>query len=100
MPITDHENGSGTDRTSTRIADVSSSASAKPAFELVELDRYAVFHDGLVGYVDVVHPVFVCYLGHPFPQAVEIAQRHDFPHAVRAVVETASAAQARPGRAA
>lgn len=97
MPITaDHD--SGTHRSSPAVHGSPDAAPDEARFELVDLDRYAVFHDGLIGYVDVVHPVFVCYLGHPFAQAVEIAQRHDFHHAVRAVVE--AAAQALPGRAA
>lgn len=65
------------------------SAPLEPPYELVEVDRYCVFSDGPVGYVDVVPPVFVCYLGHPFARAVEIAQVHDFQRAISAVTRAA-----------
>lgn len=58
----------------------------RPAVEIVcervGFDRYVVNHDVPVGYVDVVPPLFVCYLGHPYPRAVEIAQVYDFDRAV------------------
>lgn len=66
-------------------------APAEPTFELVDLDRYVIMHDGPVGYVEVVPPVFVCYAGHPYAQAEEVAQRHDFQSAVQTVLEHAAA---------
>ena len=65
-------------------------APAEPTYELVDLDRYAIMHDGPVGYVEVVPPVFVCYAGHPFAKAEEVAQRHDFQTAVQTVIEHAA----------
>lgn len=62
----------------------------EPTHELVDFDRYVINHDGPVGYVDVVAPVFVCYLGHPYARAEEIAQVHDFERAVRLVREQAA----------
>lgn len=66
-----------------------SAAAAVPAYERVDLDRYVVLHDGPVGYVEAVPPVFVCYAGHPYPQASEIAQVHDFHDAVATVIDHA-----------
>ena len=63
----------------------SAPAPAEPPFELVDIDRYAVFDDGLVGYVEVVPPLFICYLGHPYPKAIEVGQVFDFDQAVRRV---------------
>jgi hypothetical protein len=69
-------------------------ASPEPAFELIDFDRYVVLHDEPVGYVEVVSPVFVCYLGHPYARAEEIAQVvHDFDRAVQIVSERAVSAQ-------
>lgn len=65
---------------------------AEPAFELVDIDRYVVLHDGPVGYVEVVPPLFICYAGHPYPRAVEVAQVFDFDKAVRCVLERAAPA--------
>ncbi len=53
--------------------------------ERIGFDRYVVLHDGPVGYIEAVSTLFVCYLGHPYPRAVEIAQVYDFDHAVRIV---------------
>jgi len=58
--------------------------------ELVDLDRYVVLLDGPVGYVDVVPPLFVCYAGHPYAVAVEIAQVHELGLAVHRVQEHAA----------
>lgn len=80
-------------RTSTRngtprMTDVNATTQAvAPAWELVDFDRYVVVNDGPVGYIDVIAPLFVCYVGHPYPKAVEIAQVFDFGEAVRLVVE-------------
>ena len=63
---------------------------AEPLYERVDLDRYAVLHDGAVGYVEHVAPVFVCYLGHPYAKASEIAQVHDFHKAVQVVLHRAA----------
>ncbi|MFS0894698.1 hypothetical protein [Microbacterium sp. 179-I 3D3 NHS] len=49
--------------------------------------------DGPVGYVEVVAPVFVCYLGHPYAMAEEIAQVHDFDRAVQIVTERAASSR-------
>lgn len=63
----------------------------EPLYERVDLDRYAVLHDGPVGYVEHVHPVFVCYVGHPYHHADEVAQVHDFHDAVKTVLHRAVA---------
>lgn len=63
----------------------------EPLYERVDLDRYAVLHDGPVGYVEHVHPVFVCYVGHPYQQADEVAQVHDFHVALTTVLHRAVA---------
>lgn len=63
----------------------------EPLYERVDLDRYVVLHNGPVGYVEHVHPVFVCYVGHPYPHSEEIAQVHDFHNAVRTVLHRAVA---------
>ncbi|WP_309102807.1 hypothetical protein [Microbacterium sp.] len=65
----------------------------EPTYELVDFDRYVITHDGPVGYVEVVSPVFVCYLGHPYAHAEEIAQVHSFEQAVRLVGERAASSQ-------
>ena len=70
-----------------------STATPEPTYELVDFDRYVINHDGPVGYVEVVSPVFVCYLGHPYARAEEIAQVHAFEQAVRLVGERAAASQ-------
>lgn len=62
-----------------------SPAPREPEYELVDLDRYVVLNDGPVGYIDVVPPLFVCYCGHPYPKAVEIAQLYEFQDAVQRV---------------
>ncbi|HWS50699.1 MAG TPA: hypothetical protein VN241_06785 [Microbacterium sp.] len=66
---------------------------ADPTYELVDFDRYVINQDGPVGYIEVVSPVFVCYLGHPYARAEEIAQVHAFEQAVRLVGEQAAAAR-------
>jgi hypothetical protein len=63
---------------------------AEPLYERVDLDRYVILNGGPVGYVEHVHPVFVCYVGHPYHQAAEIAQIHDFHDAVQAVLNRSS----------
>ena len=68
-------------------------APVESAYELVDLDRYVIMHDGPVGYVEVVPPVFVCYAGHPYAQAEEVGQRHDFHSAVQTVIEHAASAR-------
>lgn len=69
-------------------------APLEPPYQRVDLDRYVVLNDGPVGYVEAVPPVFVCYVGHPYAHACEIAQVHDFHRAVDAVVETAVSSRA------
>ena len=64
-------------------------APAEPAYELVDIDRYEVFDDGPVGYVEVIPPLFICYSGQPYPKAIEVAQVFDFQQAVRRVREAA-----------
>ncbi|WP_295014878.1 hypothetical protein [uncultured Microbacterium sp.] len=71
---------------------------SRDGYERVDVDRYAVMLTGVVGYVDVVPPLFVCYLGHPYPMSIEIAQVHDFELAVKTVQD--HAAQARSSRTA
>lgn len=61
-------------------------SAAEPPYERVDLDRYVVQYHGPIGFVEVVPPVFVCYLGHPYSAAVEVAQVHDFGRAVDTVV--------------
>lgn len=52
-------------------------------WELVDLERYEVRVGGAVlGYIEVVAPLFVVYLGCRFAKAVEIAQLHAFDEAV------------------
>lgn len=65
-------------------------APVQPVYERVDLDRYVVSPRTPVGYVEVVPPVFVCYVGHPYAQASEIAQAHDFHEAVQTVLDRAS----------
>lgn len=65
-----------------------------PTYERVDPDRYVVLLDRPIGYVEVVSPVFVCYVGHPYAQASEIAQVHDFHRAVEIVAETAASSRA------
>lgn len=72
-------------------------APSAPAYELVDIDRYEVFDDGPVGYVEVIPPLFICYSGHPYPKAVEVAQMFDFEQAVRLVREVASHSSAPNG---
>lgn len=64
-------------------------APAEPQYELVDIDRYVVLSDGPVGYVEVIPPLFICYSGHPYPRAVEVAQMFDFEQAVRRVLDSA-----------
>ena len=64
-------------------------APVEPPYELVDIDRYAVFDNGIVGYVEVIPPLFICYSGHPYPTAVEVAQVFDFAQAVRCVRDAA-----------
>ncbi len=73
-------------QTAVNIPAESAAAPAKPTYERVDLDRYVVLHDGPVGYVESVPPLFVCYVGHPYPQAEEIAQVHDFHQAIDTVI--------------
>lgn len=65
------------------------SAPAEPSYELVDIDRYQILDDGPIGYVEVIPPLFICYSGHPYPKATEVAQVFDFEHAVRRVREAA-----------
>lgn len=63
----------------------------EPICELDDFDRYVVQLDRPVGYVEVVPPVFVCYVGHPYAQAEEVAQVvKDFDRAVEIVAERAA----------
>ena len=80
--------------TAVNTSAASAPASVEPTYERVDLDRYVVLHDGPVGFVEVVPPVFVCYVGHPYAQASEIAQVHDFHRAVEIVAETAASPRA------
>lgn len=68
---------------------VAAAAAAEPPYELVDIDRYAVFDNGIIGYVEVIPPLFICYSGHPYPTAVEVAQVFDFAQAVRCVRDAA-----------
>lgn len=70
-------------------------AATEPTHELVDFDRYVVSQNGPIGYVEAVPPVFVCYLGHPYAQAEEIAQVLDFERAVQ-LVAARSASSRRP----
>lgn len=72
--------------TAANIPAEPAAAPAEPTYERVDLDRYVVLHDGPVGYVESVPPLFVCYVGHPYPQAEEIAQVHDFHQAIDTVI--------------
>jgi hypothetical protein len=68
---------------------VAAAAAAEPPYELVDIDRYAVFDNGIIGYVEVIPPLFICYSGHPYPTAVEVAQVFDFAQAVQCVRDAA-----------
>lgn len=81
-----------TARTRTPDGSETEAAEPGPSYERVDLERYVVLHDGPIGYVEAVAPVFVCYVGHPYPRAVEVAQVHDFHHAVRIVEIAATSA--------
>ena len=83
---------SGSEVRAAQEPDVSSEPQhpAKPRAELFDFDRYVVSQDGPIGYVEVVSPVFVCYLGHPYALAEEIAQVLDFDRAVQIVAERAA----------
>lgn len=70
---------------SSQRADADHPAATEPACERIDFDRYVVSHDAPVGYIEVVPPLYVCYLGHPYPRAVEIAQVYDYDHAVSIV---------------
>ncbi|KJQ52598.1 hypothetical protein [Microbacterium sp. SA39] len=71
-------------------ASAATSRPVQPRAELADFDRYVVSLDGPIGYVEVVSPVFVCYLGHPYAMAEEIAQVLDFERAVETVAERAA----------
>ena len=71
-------------------------AVATPTCERVDFDRYVVSHDGPIGYIEAVPPVFVCYLGHPYAQAEEVAQVYEFDRAVRLLDERATRSRQRP----
>ncbi|WP_336646609.1 hypothetical protein [Microbacterium sp. USHLN186] len=75
--------------TTPRREATSAPAPAEPQYELVDIDRYVVLSDGPVGYVEVIPPLFICYSGHPYPRAVEIAQMFEFEQAVRRVLDSA-----------
>lgn len=62
----------------------------EPLYERVDIDRYVVLHDGPVGFIEHVAPVFVCYVGDRFPHAEEVAQVHDFHDAMRTVLHRAA----------
>lgn len=66
------------------------SAATEPTHHLIDFDRYVISLDRPIGYVEVVSPVFVCYLGHPYAQAEEIAQVLEFERAVQIVTERAA----------
>lgn len=67
-----------------------SASAPEPLYERVDIDRYVVLHDGPVGYIEHVAPVFVCYVGAAYPQAEEVAQVHDFHDAMRTVLHRAA----------
>ena len=70
-------------------APVAAPPAPQPPNQLVDIDRYAVFDNGIIGYVEVIPPLFICYSGHPYPTAVEVAQVFDFAQAVRCVRDAA-----------
>ena len=82
----------GSETREVRESDTSATESrpVQPRAELADFDRYVVSLDGPIGYVEVVSPVFVCYLGHPYAMAEEIAQVLDFERAVEMVAERAA----------
>jgi len=58
---------------------------------LVDLERYEVRHGGaVVGYVDVVGPVFVALVGMRYDRATEVAQTLTFMTAIQVVAAVAS----------
>lgn len=85
----------GSERYDIETATATVGAETESHYERVDLDRYVVHDDGPVGYVASVPPVFVCYVGHPFPLAHEVAQVHDF-HGAVAVVREISASSRPP----
>jgi hypothetical protein len=75
----------------TRVPEAPADDALEPTCELDDLDRYVVQLDRPVGYVEVVPPVFVCYVGHPYALAEEVAQVvQDFDRAVEIVAERAA----------
>jgi len=78
----------GSERYDAESSSAPDTTPAEPQYERVDLDRYVVHDDGPVGYVESVPPVFVCYVGHPYPLAHEVAQVHDFHRAVETVRAT------------
>lgn len=75
----------------TEASPAPAQAPVEPLYERVDIDRYVVLHDGPVGYVEHVSPVFVCYVGHPYARADEVGQVHDFHNAVQTVLHRAVA---------
>lgn len=65
-----------------RVETAQAAGPAAPDCERIDFDRYVIAPAAPVGYIDVVPPLYVCYLGHPYPRAVEVAQVYDFDHAV------------------
>lgn len=77
-------------RTESRDLDAQPTPAPEPLYERVDIDRYVVLHEGPVGYIEHVAPVFVCYVGVPYPRAEEVAQVHDFHDAVKTVLHRAA----------
>ncbi|MFJ4224140.1 hypothetical protein [Microbacterium sp. NPDC089695] len=89
IPTAHDGQSTGAHEESTRAAAAPAPA-PEPLFERVDIDRYVVLHDGPVGYIEHVAPVFVCYVGAPYAQAEEVAQAHDFHDALRVVLHRAA----------
>lgn len=83
----------GSERHDIETATAPAAATTESHYERVDLDRYVVHDDGPVGYVESVPPVFVCYVGHPYPLAHEVAQVHDFHRAVAVVREISASSR-------
>jgi hypothetical protein len=89
-PTAHDEQSTGAHEVSPRNAAAPASA-PEPLYERVDLDRYVVLHDGAVGFIEHVPPVFVCYVGEYYPNAEEVAQVHDFHDAMKTVLHRAAA---------
>lgn len=88
IPTAHDEQSTGAHELHPRAA--ATASAPEPLYERVDIDRYVVLHDGPIGYIEHVAPVFVCYVGSSYPRAEEVAQVHDFHEAMRTVLHRAA----------